>query len=216
MNDEIYFQNTEQGYDSVAVEYARQFFDELEHKPLDRDLLQRMAREVGALGAICDMGCGPGQVARYLKDRDAEVIGLDLSEGMLVEARRLNPDISFLAGNMLSLSVPDSSWVGIAAFYSIIHIPRPQLPDVIQEFFRVLRPGGMLMLAFHAGDETLHLDSWWEKPVSLDFNFLLPAEIRRQVEQSGFNIEDVIIRAPYSSEHLSQRAYIIARKPTLE
>jgi ubiquinone/menaquinone biosynthesis C-methylase UbiE len=216
MNDEIYFQNTEQGYDSVAVEYARQFFDELEHKPLDRDLLQRMAREVGALGAICDMGCGPGQVARYLKDHSAEVVGLDLSEGMLVEARRLNPDIPFLAGNMLSLSVPDSSWVGIAAFYSIIHIPRPQLPDAIQEFFRVLRPGGMLMLAFHAGDETLHLDSWWEKPVSLDFNFLLPAEIRRQVEQSGFNIEDVIIRAPYSSEHLSQRAYIIARKPTLE
>lgn len=216
MNNEIYFQNTEQGYDSVAVEYARQFFDELEHKPLDRDLLQRMAREVGALGVICDMGCGPGQVARYLKDHSAEVVGLDLSEGMLVEARRLNPDIPFLAGNMLSLSVPDSSWVGIAAFYSIIHIPRPQLPDVIQEFFRVLRPGGMLMLAFHAGDETLHLDSWWEKPVSLDFNFLLPAEIRRQVEQSGFNIEDVIIRAPYSSEHLSQRAYIIARKPTLE
>ena len=216
MKNEIYFQNTEQGYDSVAVEYARQFFDELEHKPLDRDLLQRMAREVGALGVICDMGCGPGQVARYLKDHDAEVVGLDLSDGMLVEARRLNPDISFLAGNMLSLSVPDSGWVGIAAFYSIIHIPRPQLPDAIQEFFRVLRPGGMLMLAFHAGDETIHLDSWWEKPVSLDFNFLLPAEIRRQVEQSGFNIEDVIIRAPYSSEHLSQRAYIIARKPTLE
>jgi ubiquinone/menaquinone biosynthesis C-methylase UbiE len=216
MNDEIYFQNTEQGYGSVAVEYAMQFFDELEHKPLDRDLLQRMAREVGALGLICDMGCGPGQVARYLKDHSPEVVGLDLSERMLVEARRLNPDIPFLAGNMLSLSVPDSSWVGIAAFYSIIHIPRPQLPDAIQEFFRVLRPGGMLMLAFHAGDETLHLDSWWEKPVSLDFNFLLPAEIRRQVEQAGFNIEDVIIRAPYSSEHLSQRAYIIARKPTLE
>jgi SAM-dependent methyltransferase len=132
---------------------------------------------------------------------------------MVAEARRLSPDIPFHAGNMLSLNVPDSAWGGIAAFYSIIHIPRLQLPEVLHEFFRVLRPGGMLLLAFHVGDETIHLDEWWEKPVSLDFNFLQPADVRQHMETAGFCIEDVIVRAPYPPEHQSQRAYLFGRKP---
>lgn len=213
MSDATYFHNTEQGYSHVAAEYAEKFFGELAYKPLDRDLLRRMIREVGALGPICDMGCGPGQIARFLKDGGAEALGVDLSEGMVAAARRLNPDIAFQPGNMLSLNVPDSSWGGIAAFYSIIHVPRPQLPEVMREFFRVLRPAGMLLVAFHVGDETIHLDNWWEKPVSLDFNFLQPADIRQQMEQAGFRIEDVIVRAPYAPEHPSQRAYLIGRKP---
>lgn len=212
MTDETSFRHTEQGYNRVAVEYAEKLFDELSYKPLDRDLLRRMAHEVGSLGPICDMGCGPGQVARFLKENGAQTLGLDLSEGMLAEARRLNPDIPFQPGNMLSLDVPDSAWGGIAAFYSIIHIPRRQLPQVMGEFFRVLRPGGMLVLAFHVGEETIHLDEWWEKPVFLDFNFLQPAEIRQQMESAGFTIEDAIVRAPYTPEHPSQRAYLIGRK----
>src|SRR3982074_2982987 len=92
-------------WDRLAKEYARRLFDELRYKPFDCELLDRFAAEVGP-GDVCDMGCGPGHVARYLKQRGVSVLGLDLSPEMLEQARKLNPDISFREGNMMSLDIP--------------------------------------------------------------------------------------------------------------
>ena len=55
--------NTQASYDQIAVDYAEKFKDEMDDKPFDRDCLDRLARDVGNLGPICDMGCGPGQIA---------------------------------------------------------------------------------------------------------------------------------------------------------
>ena len=78
-------------YDCVADEYVRRIFDELRHKPLDRQLLDRFAARVRHAGVACDMGCGPGQVARYLHERGVEVCGVDLSPAMVERARQLTP-----------------------------------------------------------------------------------------------------------------------------
>src|SRR3954453_9047437 len=92
-------------YDRVAEEYARRIFGELEHKPFDRQLLDRFAARDEGSGSACDLGCGPGHVARYLHERGVQVIGVDLSPAMLEPARRLNPGIEFQQGNMLSLDI---------------------------------------------------------------------------------------------------------------
>ena len=81
----------------------------------------------------CDMGCGPGHVARYLSEQGLEMVGVDLSPAMVERARRLTPQVEFRQGDMLALDVPDESWAGIAAFYSIIHIPRSDLPQALGE-----------------------------------------------------------------------------------
>ena len=56
-------------YDRVAEKYAAAFFDELERKPFDRALLDRFAAAVAGRGRVCDVGCGPGHVGRYLAAR---------------------------------------------------------------------------------------------------------------------------------------------------
>jgi trans-aconitate methyltransferase len=89
-------QNTsdvQSSYDHVADEYVRHIYDELRHKPLDRQLLDKLAANVGSAGLVCDLGCGPGHVARYLREEGAQVCGVDLSEEMVDRARRLNPGI---------------------------------------------------------------------------------------------------------------------------
>lgn len=151
MNKSI--QNTLDGYDAVASEYAEKFKDEMNDKPFDRDCLNRLAREVRDLGPICDMGCGPGQIARYLYSQGVKTLGVDLSPKMVSEAGRLNPETHFHQGNMLALPDLDSSWGGIAAFYCIIHIPRAQVVDALREMKRVLKPGGVLLVTFHIGTE---------------------------------------------------------------
>lgn len=201
------------GYSRVAGEYAARIFGELDHKPFDRAVLDRFAERVRGAGVACDLGCGPGQVARYLRDRGVEVLGVDLAPGMVAEAQRLNPDITFQAGDMLALGVPDRAWAGVAAFYSIIHVPPADRPRALREIWRALRRGGVLLLAFHVGEQTVHLDEWWGEPVSLDFFFLQPDLIAAELRAAGFVVEEVAEREPYPEvEHASRRAYIWARR----
>jgi SAM-dependent methyltransferase len=197
----------------VAKEYARHLSDELSHKPLDRELLDRFAREVKDRGEACDLGCGPGQIARYLRDAGARVFGLDVSERMLEEARRLNPDIAFRCGDMLALDLPDASLAGIAAFYAIVHTEPAGLPRVFDELHRVLQPDGVLLLAFHVGRGAVHRDELWGVRLLLDFIFFPVEEITRGLRAADFDIEEVIEREPYPDvEYQSRRAYVFARR----
>ena len=79
--------DTQSSYDRIADEYARQIYGELAGKPLDRAILDRFAERLRGRGAVCDMGCGPGQIGRYLADRGLPVVGVDLSPAMLSVAR---------------------------------------------------------------------------------------------------------------------------------
>lgn len=202
-------------YDRVAEDYAAHFYDEMENKPFDRKMLDWLAEKVGDLGAICDVGCGPGQIARYLHDLGAESCGIDLSAQMIEEAKKLNPGISFKQGDMLALSgISEASFGGAAAFYSLIHVPRASLNQALKELNRVLKSGGILLLTFHIGQETVHMDQWWEKKVSIDFNFLEIEEIKKQLQTAEFELQEIITREPYPEiEYPSRRAYIFARKP---
>jgi ubiquinone/menaquinone biosynthesis C-methylase UbiE len=203
------------GYDRVADEYARHLYDELRHKPLDRQLLDRFAERVKGAGLVCDLGCGPGQIASYLHERGVTVCGVDLSPGMIEQARRLNPGIEFVQGNMLALPVEDEAWAGIAAFYAIVNFPPDDLSTVIREMQRVLQPGGWLLMSFHIGDEIEHVDDLWGCATSLDFYFFRPAQVTAHLRAAGFEVDEVIERGPYAPEleYQSHRAYILARKP---
>lgn len=210
-------QDTQTSYDRVAAEYADRFKDEMDDKPFDRDCLDRLARVVGDLGPICDLGCGPGQIARYLHRQGVKTLGVDLSPKMVAEAQRLNPEIHFHQGDMLSLPDADNSWGGIAAFYCIIHIPREQVVDALREMRRVLKPGGMLLVTFHIGEEVKHMDEWWEKPVNLDFAFYLPDQMETWLQEAGLDLVETLVREPNPEvEVATRRAYSFARKPTFQ
>jgi SAM-dependent methyltransferase len=209
--------DVQSSYGRVADEYVRRIYEELQHKPLDRQLLDRFADSVRGVGLACDMGCGPGHVARYLKERGVQVCGVDLSPEMVQCARRLNPDIQFTQGDMLALNVEEAAWAGIAAFYAIVNLPRGDVVRALGNMRRVLRPGGLLLLSFHLGDETVHLDEWWGYKVSIDFYFFRSDEVAGYLKSAGFEIEEVIERDPYPDvEHQSRRAYIFARKPRID
>src|ERR1044071_838426 len=204
-------------YDRVAEEYALQFRDEMEKKPFDRKMLDWLIEKVGDRSVICDMGCGPGQIARYLHERGAKACGVDWSPAMVERALLLNPDSPFQQGDMLALTkVADNSYGGVAAFYSIVHVPRPSVAQALRELKRVLRPGGVLLLTFHLGEKIIHLDEWWGKAVSLDFIFFEREEMKGYLATAGFELEEVIERDPYREdvEHQRRRAYIFAQKPT--
>src|SRR5262249_48634553 len=152
----------------------RRLLGELDHKPFDREILGRFASRTKSLGVVCDVGCGPGHVAAYLRGLGVDVHGVDVSAAMVSIAAKLNSNIPFRREDMRSLTVEDGAYGGLVAFYSIIHFNRSELPSVFLEMRRVLKANGVLLLAFHAGDDTVHFDEWWGHRVCLDFAFFQP------------------------------------------
>jgi SAM-dependent methyltransferase len=201
-------------YDAVAREYAEKFCGELEHKPLDRELLRRFADETRGRGWIGDLGCGPGQTTAFLQSCGAAVLGLDLSPELLRQARQRKPEIPWVSSDMLALPVADGSLAGVVAFYAIVHFGMAQLRKALAEIRRVLAPDGWLLLSFHVGEETVHVDGFLGGAVSLDFVFFSTQQVRAALRDAGFVAIEVIEREPYPDvEYPSRRAYAFAQRP---
>ena len=203
-------------YDGVGKEYAETFSGEHEKKPKDQEMLRVFSREIGDRRPVWDFGCGPGQTAKYLKNLGIEISGLDLSEGMLEQARKAHPDIHFQKGNILDLEFENGSIAGVVAFYAIVHFTKAQVGAAFREIFRVLQPGGLFLLTYHVGDETIHLKEFLGKRIGLDFMYFGTGFILDCLKENGFEKMEAIEREPYAGvEFESRRSYVFATKPVM-
>ena len=91
---------------------------------IDSHTRSAMEPQCATWAAALDMWLGTSN------SRESRCCGLDLSPRMLDQARKLNPDILFREGNMLSLDIPEGSLAGITAFYAIVNIPSESLQAV--------------------------------------------------------------------------------------
>ena len=199
-------------YEAIADEYARQYFDELDCKPFDREWLDRFAARVRGRGRVCDLGCGPGQIARYLAARGVEACGIDAAPAMVTTARRLNPTLEFQEGNFFALPLADGALAGIAAFYCLIHCARGELGRALTELHRVLQPGGRLLMTVHEGTGEVGRDEAFGKPVALVATLFSEGEVRAALEGAGFHIDEMVTRPPYEFEYQSRRIYAVATR----
>ncbi|MBB5081623.1 class I SAM-dependent methyltransferase [Nonomuraea endophytica] len=201
---------TRTSYDAIAVEYDELARDEMDRKPLDRAMAGAFADLVRGRGPVVDVGCGTGNLTRFLHERGVEVFGVDLSPGMLALAGKTLPDVRFVEGSMLDLPVPDSSVVGVAAWYSTIHIPDELLPQALAEFHRVLAPGGYALLAFQVGEEPLHLTDALGHQIDLLFHRRRAEQMARLLRAAGLPTHARLEREP--EDERAPQAFLLARK----
>lgn len=105
-------------------------------------------------GRILDVGCGTGNVLAAVKHRfpDVQPVGLDLAEGMLMEAARVNPVLRWrlVQGNAQALPFKNSSFDAVISNLSLQWVVSPAA--ALREMHRVLVPGGGMTAAlFGAG-----------------------------------------------------------------
>ncbi len=194
-------------YDAVARRYAETFADDLADKIVDRALLDAFAEMVrrGGGGRVGDLGCGPGFEASYLAERGLDVVGVDLSPGMISEAQRRHggrAGLEFVVGSLLALPLADTSLSGAIAIYSVIHLDPGERDRAYREMARVVRPGGPLLLCVHisAADfpsgSVRHLDQWWGEAVALNGYFIADDEVAAGLAAAGFEVDVRLTRGP--------------------
>ena len=195
-------------YDAVARRYETEFLDELRTKPRDRELLAAFAE--AADDPVVEVGCGPGQIGAFVRRHGRRVFGLDLSREMTWRAiGRLDGAV---VADMRSLPFASARLGGLVAFYSLIHVRRGELGIALQEFHRVLRRGGRLLLSAHEGSGEIEQDQFLGEPVPFVATLFELDELVAATTAAGLDVTVAERRSPYASEHQTVRLYIEATR----
>jgi ubiquinone/menaquinone biosynthesis C-methylase UbiE len=202
-------------YDAMADLYASLNLDALDHDTNARDWLAAFA-ELAAprRRVVADLGCGPGHIVHHLSELDLNVIGYDLSEGQIAQARTAFPDCEFHVGDLAALDVTDSSIGGIVSRYSIIHIVPSLLSKVFAEWMRVLVPEAPVLVSFFGSLSAEAHGAPFDHKVATAYE-LSPGTIAQQLRDAGFVDIEIGTRPTPDGERPFDQATILATKPCI-
>jgi uncharacterized protein YceH (UPF0502 family)/SAM-dependent methyltransferase len=207
-------------YDTLAVDYAAHFVDELDTVPIDQWLLQRLV-DLADGGAVADAGCGPGHTTFHLAAAGANVTGFDLSPAMVAEARRrYGSDLTFEVADLTDLPLPDDAqtaddgWAAICAWYSLVHLAASEMAPALALLRSRLRPGGWLALALHAGDNVNAATELLGHEVEVTFVRHDRGRVVEAASTAGFTDIEWYQRGPHEPDENTERLYLLARRPT--
>ncbi|WP_433261410.1 class I SAM-dependent DNA methyltransferase [Micromonospora vinacea] len=182
-----------QAYTSVADLYIELFGT---GQQVDTEDLALIGRHLGSRpGRVLDLGCGPGHLTGYLRELGVDAMGIDLVPEFIAHARAAHPGVEFRLGSMERLDMADDSIDGILAWYSLIHLPPPELDDVLREFRRVLVPAGRFVLGVFDAEEVGAFDH----KVLTAYRWP-PDEISERLARAGFR-EVERLRRPGTDEN---------------
>lgn len=168
----------ESAYDDMDLEYDDRVSTDAP-EPV-REFLRRLSPD----DLLLDAGVGGGDPAIAAHQN---AVGLDLSRTQLEEATR-HLDVALVRGDMTRLPFDEDTFDAVAAIHSLIHVPLADHSRVIEEFRRVLRPGGVLLVTEGGEEWTGSNPDWLESGVEMHWEMAGADETRRQLEEHGFDI----------------------------
>ena len=123
---------------------------------LDHDVSQNYAALLDAIEgdppySILDLGCGPGRDLRHFRSLGHDAVGLDGSKEFVAMARSYS-GCKVLHQDFLAMNLPENRFDGVFANASLFHVPSQELPRVLAELSRTLRPRGVLFCSNPRGD----------------------------------------------------------------
>ena len=134
------------GYNTIADRYLA----ERTRDSQDVRLLNEFMERLPAGAEVLDAGCGAGiPISQILSER-FKVMGVDFSDAQIELARKNVPGARFICEDMTRLNFPDETFDGITSYYAIIHIPRAEHQALLDNFHRMLKPGGLALLCLGA------------------------------------------------------------------
>jgi SAM-dependent methyltransferase len=144
---------------------------------------------VRGLGPVLDVGCGPGTVTGHLAGLGLDVSGVDLSAEMVGHARQRYPDLRFEVASATELDLAPASLGGVLGWWSLFHLPREVLPDVLRVFATALVAGGLAVIGTHVGDgDVIRTEAYGGVPVSWTTHLWQPEQLADLLAGAGLQV----------------------------
>ena len=158
---------------------------------------------------LIDIGCGPGAFLSLVKETfpDIQLNALDLSEEMIHETReRLSNTAIATVGDSENMPLKSEQYQVVTCNMSIHHYPHPQ--DAVNEMFRILKPGGVLLLNDMDCVAPIRAVANWLFPKlpGGDVKMYSQEEIEGMVRSAGF--QKILYRkiSPFSFQCIAEKA----------
>jgi len=141
--------DTVRTYDIQACNYAAEW----EEDQAPPDDLRAAVRAYFNDGLTVDVGCGSGRDTAWLAGQGFEVMGVDAAPGLLAEARRRHPEVTFDVDALPSLpGLGDRIFTNVLCETVIMHLVQPDAIAAVRRLCSLLAPGGTLYLSWRVGD----------------------------------------------------------------
>jgi len=181
-------------YESTADAYSKMMDKEID-LPVYSDILGRLHERIANIpGILIDTACGSGHMmsmCRKRYDQRRSILGIDLSPQMVsIAGKKLGSDGQVVVGDMRDLSsVEASSASALLNFFAVHHLDLEGVRMAINEWYRVLRPGGQLLVAAWEGVGTI---DYGDESEIVAFRYRRD-DLFNWTQEAGFNISRCVV-----------------------
>ncbi|WP_255170537.1 class I SAM-dependent methyltransferase [Natrononativus amylolyticus] len=171
-------------YDVIAAQYA-------DHRSQGgTEVLAQFLESLSAPAHVLDAGCGQGTPVLSRLTESTTATGLDFSREQLRLATDGAPDAALVQGDMATLPFRTGTFDAVVAYWSLIHVPLEDHQGVVDEFARVLRPGGRVLVCEGTDEWCGENPDWLDTGVRMEWNVAGAAATLEQLRTAGFVLED--------------------------
>lgn len=195
-------------YNKIAKKYSETFDNDFS----DKQYLDNFLSLLNKGDKILDIGCGSGRASGYFDKMGFEAIGVDISENMINISKKKYPHIKFIVGDMRNLGFEKNSFDGISFSWSLFHVNKKEVPEVLAGANSLLRVGGALFLVMQEGNGEVYINEPLMPSEKIYFNLYTRQEVIDLLEKSGFEVLYEGKLAPDGVEIPYNKLIFVARK----
>ena len=174
-----------QGHDKVSHAYRS---DKGENADEYLSWLDELTPLLPPNAPVLELGCGCGiPVAKTLAAHFA-VTGVDISPVQIERAQSLVPHAQFLCADMSQVDFAPDSFAAVMAFYSIIHVPIEEQPELLHKIRRWLQAGGYFMATVGHTSWTGTENDWLVPGATMFWSHADVETYKQWLQESGFSV----------------------------
>lgn len=171
-------------YDRTFEQYSKNVAN-LHHSEVAGTFLENLS----ANNSILDLGCGSGRDAKIFSEKGYRVVGVDLSYKMLEVARKEAPLASFIQLDMRELTFNNETFGGVWAVASLLHLPKTDISQCLNECNRVLKKEGIIYISVKVGEgKEFKPDTRYDENAFKFYSYFQSEEMENYIQQAGFKI----------------------------
>ncbi len=177
------FASTRTSYNQYASQFVQHF-----ERSLDTTELDQFLKMIPKRGIILDAGCGSARDSAYMIEQGYRAQGIDLSEGLLAEAKKLHPEVPTQIMSLTDMKFAPASFDGVWTKATFVHLNRTDIPKVLKDFYTFLKPNGALFIRTKEGKGEGSQPVSFDQNVTRWFTFFRLEELTKMIEAAGFQV----------------------------